>query len=195
MTSSSVESDSTSTSLLRRAVANDQAAWEEVVRLYGGPVYSRALAAGLQSESAADILQDVLLQVHVSLAQFARQRSGSFRTWLRTITRTKILDFLRKRNRHPEAKGGTSGQQLIESLETPELSDEAFEFEFLVLRQVLDLVRSEVAPHTWEAFWMMEADGLSAKEVAVKLSLSEGAVFAAHSRVRKRLSGRLNDLP
>lgn len=50
--------------------------------------------------SAEDIVQETFLQVHLSAAQFDRQRR--FKPWLFTIAANKARDLLRGRSRRPE---------------------------------------------------------------------------------------------
>ena len=56
----------------------------------------------------------------------------------------------------------------------------------LYLRAV-EVVRSDVAPDTWQAFELSAIEGISNDEVARRSGKSIGTVYAARSRVMKRL--------
>lgn len=101
-------SATTSTSLLSRARANDREAWERVVYLYSPLVHGWCRRFGLQDADTLDVGQDVLRSVFLHLDSFRKDRPGdSFRKWLKTMTRNRVLDFLRRAGRTPAARGGS----------------------------------------------------------------------------------------
>src|SRR5262249_3947756 len=89
---------STSKSLIHRARGMDADAWNVLTRLYGPLIYGWARRAGLQSEDAADILQNVFVSVWRGLPRFHIDRpESSFRGWLRVITRNAMSEWGRRR--------------------------------------------------------------------------------------------------
>jgi RNA polymerase sigma-70 factor (ECF subfamily) len=48
-------------------------------------------------------------------------------------------------------------------------------------------IRDEFQPTTWNAFWMTAVEGLAVDEAARKLNRTPGSVYAARSRVMRRL--------
>src|SRR5258708_1864240 len=108
MTDERSSSTSTHRSLLQRARGHDPAAWERMVALYGPLVLGWCRGWGLRDDDAADVFQDVFQSVAAHLAGFKRDRTGdTFRGWLRTITRNKVTDLYRRREKEPAAAGGT----------------------------------------------------------------------------------------
>ena len=55
-------------------------------------------------------------------------------------------------------------------------------------------MQSDFETTTWQAFWAMAVDGLSAKAAAEKLGLTPAAVYTAKSRVLNRLRHELDGL-
>ena len=169
-----------------------------MVALYGPLVLGWCRAAGLREDDAADVFQEVFQSVAVHLAGFKRDRTGdTFRGWLRTITRNKVHDFFRRREKEPEGIGGSEARNLLAELagavppEDPEGADPA---ETELLHRALALIRAEFEPRTWEAFWQTAVDGRSAPDVAADLGMTPGAVRVAKSRVLHRLRTDLGDL-
>lgn len=192
------ESSSTSTSLLRRAKAQNPEAWQRLVKLYGPLVYHWCRSVGLKAEDTADVVQEVFCAVVVGIEGFRGSgRRGSFRSWLRTITRNKIHDFFRARQGMPEGEGGTSAQrhfmQVPQPGEIPELEDPP-EAEDALWRRAVDLVRAEFEEQTWKAFWRVAVDGQVPAAVAEELSTTVPAVYKAKSRVLRRVRQELGDL-
>src|SRR5947199_10678979 len=104
-------SSATSRSLLQRARAADAGAWDRLVALYGPLVLHWCRRWGLREEDAADVFQEVFQAVAAHLAAFRRDRSGdTFRGWLRAITRNKVNDLFRRREREPAGAGGSEAR-------------------------------------------------------------------------------------
>jgi len=103
---------STSLTLLERAKANDEAAWQRLRSLYAPLVYYWCRKAGVPDRDIADVGQDVFLSVAQKLGGFRRDRPGdTFRGWLRTITCSRIADLRRRAGREPQATGGSDAQR------------------------------------------------------------------------------------
>src|SRR5262249_37055176 len=89
----------TSVSLLERLrQPNDhEAAWEPFVELYGPLLLTWARRLGLPPADSDDLVQEVMALLLVKLPQFERRGAGSFRGWLRTVTRHKWLELQRRK--------------------------------------------------------------------------------------------------
>jgi RNA polymerase sigma-70 factor (ECF subfamily) len=196
---SSIAEGSTSSTLLARAKARDPQAWDRLVRLYGPIVYHWARRWGLQAHDSADIVQDVFRAVLTGLETFRREQpQQSFRAWLATITRNKLRDRFRLRQRSPQTAGESDARAALEQHAEPadNLDPQAAwsELQAGLWRRALDLVRAEFEPRTWDAFWRVTVEGRSTADVAEELSLSRPAVRQAKYRVLKRLRTELEGL-
>src|SRR5688500_14804460 len=99
----------TSVSLLDQVRAHDPEAWRRLVHLYSPQVFRWCRRAGLNSEDAADVLQNVFLAVATRVADFRRDTpADSFRGWLWGISRFKIADHFRSREEAPAGAGGST---------------------------------------------------------------------------------------
>jgi RNA polymerase sigma-70 factor (ECF subfamily) len=181
------------TSLLARVRQQDQEAWRRLEYLFGPLVLQWLRQAGVAEADAVDLRQEVLQAVWKSVGRFERERAGStFRGWLRTITQNKLRDHLRARRHDTKAEGGTEALWRIGNLpeDLDELSSQSGnsneELQGLV-RRAIDLVKDEVQPHTWQAFWLVVVEGRTAAEAARQLGIKPGSVYTARSRVLNRL--------
>jgi RNA polymerase sigma-70 factor (ECF subfamily) len=199
---SSTAGKSLSTTLLVRLQANEDGAWRRLDHLYGPVVLGWGCGAGLRPEDAADVRQEVFRAMAGAMADFRRDgRGDSFRGWLWRITQNKLRDFFRRQRRQPAAAGGTTFQQRLQEVplddaagdesQPPGPSDEETGG---IFRRALELVRSEFADNTWQAFWRVTIDGQSPADVAAALGMSAGAVYVAKSRVLRRLREEFGDL-
>ena len=182
----------TSASLLDRLRASpDEDAWQQVVEIYT-PLIRGWLRrhAKLQTGDADDLVQEVLAVVVRRVKEFRRERTGSFRAWLRQITVNCLRDLWKGRRTKPVATGGSEFLQMLDQLEDPasglsKLWDQ--EHDQHVARRLLELIRPSFEPKTWRAFQRVALDGAPPDAVAAELGLSVNAVFIAKSRVLSRL--------
>src|SRR4051812_10203849 len=150
-------STSTHRSLLQRARRRDPDAWERMVALYGPLVLGWCRGWGVRADDAADVFQEVFQAVAAHLAGFHRDRTGdTFRGWLRTITRNKVNDLFRRRQREPAAAGGSEARDLLARVAgavPPDEADDPAAGETELLHRALAMIRGEFESRTWEAFW------------------------------------------
>lgn len=195
--SASRASTGTSRSLLERARAADADAWDRLVSLYGPLVFQWCRRWDLQDQDVADVFQDVFQAVATHIAEFRKERPGdSFRGWLRTITRHKILDHFRRLGREPGGAGGTDAQLYFAELPAPgpDAEPAVREPDSALFQQGLELIRAEFEDRTWQAFWRTAVDDVSPNEVAVELKMSPGSVRVAKCRVLRRLREEFGEL-
>jgi RNA polymerase sigma-70 factor, ECF subfamily len=185
-------SASTSTSLLARVKANEADAWSKLSRLYGTLVYRWARRTGLQANDAADVVQEVFSAVSAHMSEFRRERpSDSFRGWLFSITRNKIRDHFRRGGAQPMAEGGSEALSRMLAVPDRFSGDEGSltgaSAHADLTHRIVEMVRAEFPPHTWQAFWHTAVDGRPAADVAGELGIKVSAVYVAMSRVLARL--------
>src|SRR5262245_26988826 len=133
----------TSITLLERLRQNDQSAWGQLLHLYDPLVQGWLRQMGFVGADADDLQQDVFQAVAAGLPGFRRDRAGdTFRGWLRTITRNKVLDFLRRRGRQPQGEGGTDAHLRLQAV--PDLPlEEATGERSQIYHRALELLRSQ----------------------------------------------------
>jgi RNA polymerase sigma-70 factor (ECF subfamily) len=172
-------------------------AWEQFTRIYRPVIYRLARRRGLQDADAQDLSQQVLMAVASAIARWEKNgESIRFRHWLRRVARNAIVNAL-SRTPPERATGGTSFQDLLEEQQHPdEETGREVDLEYrreLYLRAA-DLVRVDVHQDTWRAFEMTVIDEKDIDEVASQLGKSVGVIYAARSRVMRRLREAVREL-
>lgn len=212
MTSPQGSSHGTCASLIARLQTGDDDAWPEFVQLYSPMVYHWCRHAGLPPSEIPDLFQDVFATVSQNIRRFrARRDGGSFRGWLRTVTRNKVIDAQRRAGRVPQGRGGTESLRWLEQLPqeagptsardslppaptadaTASSMDPAYPWLF---QQVLTRIRPHFKKQTWTAFWRVVVEGRPVADVADELDMKPGTVRVAKSRVLSRMRLELGDL-
>lgn len=193
--SSSSNRSKGSTSLVMRLKSNDADAWQSLLDLYVPLIFSWCRRAGLQSEDAADVVQEVFRSVARGIGDFTYTRpTGNFRGWLKAITNSRIVDHFRSDKRRPNVIGGTTAHQWLQEIPQVEF-DEATNSELTggLVHRVLGLIRAEFEERTWKAFWLCTVENRTCTDVAEQLAMSPGAVRQAKYKVLRRLRQELGD--
>ena len=189
---------STSRSLVAGLRQSQADAWERLVTLYAPMIVVWCRQGQVSEQDIPDVYQDVLRTVSQSIGRFRHDRPGdTFRGWLRRITQTRVVDHFRRRQREPQAAGGTETLMWLQEFpDSPEsaasLGEEIFG---QVLSEALSTIRPEFHPRTWDAFWGVAVQGRTPADVGAELDMRTGTVRVAKSRVLQRLRRELGDLP
>ncbi len=81
--------------LVRRCIAGDAAAWEEIVQNYNRRIYNICYRFAGSADDAQDLTQEVFIKIYRTLSSYDTHK-GAFATWITTITRNLLVDHFRK---------------------------------------------------------------------------------------------------
>jgi RNA polymerase sigma-70 factor (ECF subfamily) len=176
---------------LIRVKSKDQEAWQRFVDLYGPLVTTWCRRYGVPDSDAADVGQEIFGTVALSIDGFHHDQKGdSLRGWLRTITRTRVLDFHRRRSRSAGGVGGSEAQaRLLELPDCHHTHSEATEKEDanLLARRAVDMVLESCKKETRQAFLRVVVEGQHPVDVARDLGMTTNAVYLAKSHILHRI--------
>ena len=185
------QSDSTSVSLLQRIKRDENQAWESFVDLYAPLIYARCRRRWkLSAHESESIGQEVFASVARKIKDFQRERTGSFRKWIRVITDNKCKDYMRRQNVVVPA-GGSEAQKFLANV--PDELDGCLESEedtterAILMRQAMSAVENEFSQRDWQLFWDVTVENKQRQDVASCLGVSDNVVYLAISRIKKRL--------
>lgn len=163
-------------------------AWAEFVQIYRPVVYRMARRRGMQDADAQDLSQDVLVRVSKAIDRWEPQSGVRFRHWLRKVASNAIATAVTKSKPLGIVDGSAADDILAE---TPEVSAARSELDAECFRErylrAAKIVKVDVSPVTWAAFEQSVIQGRSCEEVAESLGKSLGTIYAARSRILKRL--------
>lgn len=195
--------DATQHSLLLLAQAGDEGAWKNLCDLYRPLIVGWLRRQSIPSGELDDLVQEIFLAVVRSLPAFTHSgRPGAFRSWLRTIAVNHCCDYWKSRSYGPPSSQSQSAAEAIRLLEDPDSPLSRYwdeEHDRYVLRCLLQMLDLEFETDTVRAFRRVALEGMSGAETAAELGVSVGAVYAARSRVLRRLrqlaEGLIDELP
>lgn len=181
----------TSVSLLERIRGSGESAdWQQLTELYTPLIRIWIRRYSASQQEAEDVMQEVLTVVVRKLPDFERSRTGSFRTWLRTITVNCLRDSWKKQRLRPMVAGGSDFQQVLEQLSDPQselsrLWDD--EHDQHVLNSLLTRIRPTVPDQMWQSFFRVAMAGEAVEDVAADLGVTINSIYIARSRVMAKL--------
>lgn len=175
---------------------SNRAAWDQFEQLYRPVIFRIARAKGLQHADALDLVQQVLISVSSAIDRFDKQHQGSrFRNWLGRITRNAILKALTRRPRD-RASGGSDVLDVLSEIPADPETEALINLEYRreLFQRAAQQVRSQSQEVTWLAFEMTELQQISIERTSALLQISTGSVYAARSRVMRRIRNTIEKL-
>jgi RNA polymerase sigma-70 factor (ECF subfamily) len=103
--------------VLRKAQKGDERAFAIIVRTYETPVYNYVLRLTSDKVLAEDLTQEVFLRVYQGLPRFSLR--CKFTTWLFQVTKNRVLDELRAKERRPVAPANLDDVPQLEVVDQP----------------------------------------------------------------------------
>jgi RNA polymerase sigma factor (sigma-70 family) len=179
--------------LVRRCVAGDAAAWEDIVRQYHRRIYNICYRFAGSTDEAEDLTQDVFIKMYKTLNTYDLER-GAFMTWVTTITRNLLVDHFRK----------SKYDRVTDSLDTPvsehedamPLSDRIEDkapapdsrIQSRETRETVHHALQKLSPELREAVILRDLQDMDYKEIATVLKIPEGTVKSRINRGRAELA-------
>jgi RNA polymerase sigma-70 factor, ECF subfamily len=181
---------------LERLVAGDRAEFARLVDTYSSSIYRLALKMLGSPQDAEDVLQNTFLNALTHLSGF--EGRSSVATWLYRIATNEALMLIRKRK--PEVSLEQESQdgeaESIEDLKPTVFADWSGlpEDELLSVegKSILDTTIQSLPEPLRIVFLLRDIEGLSIKETADTLNLTETNVKTRLLRARMSLRERLS---
>ena len=174
----------------------DEASWKEFYERYRRFIFQAARRKGLSPQDAEEVLQDTVISVARGLPNFVyNPATCSFKGWLMTITRRRVVDQLRKSGRQIHVVD-TAGEIPSETLTAENPFDPAWEAEWEsnLLDAATDRLRLTVSPRNFQIFDWTVRKGRSTKETAAAFGVTVGAVRVVKVRIWLQLEKHMRSL-
>jgi RNA polymerase sigma-70 factor (ECF subfamily) len=173
--------------------SGDRAEFARLVDAYSGPIYRLALKMVDDPQDAEDVLQETFIKAYRALQTFEGRSSLS--TWLYRIAVNEALMHLRQRKpdqvsidaERETAEGESEPVQIVDWRALPE--EELLSAE---TRQVMDHAIQRLPATLRSVFLLRDIEGLSVRETAEALEVSEAVVKTRLLRARLNLRDQLS---
>jgi RNA polymerase sigma-70 factor (ECF subfamily) len=178
---------------LEALVNGDRAEFARLVDAYSSPIYRLGLRMLGNPQDAEDVLQNTFLNALTHLPSF--EGRSSLATWLYRIAANEALMLIRKRKPEIELEPD-KGEEHAEDLKPAQIVDWSALPEDELLsgegKNVLDAAIQSLPESLRIVFLLRDVEGLSIKETAESLNLSETNVKTRLLRARLSLREKLS---
>jgi RNA polymerase sigma-70 factor, ECF subfamily len=179
--------------LVRRCVAGDAVAWEELVQRYHRRIYNICYRFAGSADDAQDLTQEVFIKMYRTLNTYDVER-GAFMTWVTTITRNLLVDHFRKTKQdritdsldaapseHEDAM--PLSEQLSDTAAAPDTQAQSKQ-----VGETVHVALQRLSPDLREAVILRDLQDMDYKEIATVLKVPEGTVKSRINRGRAELA-------
>lgn len=174
----------------------DDESWRVFFNTYWRLIYSVAIKSGLTETEAEEVVQETVICVAKSIQKFKRDRArGSFKGWLRNLTRWRIADQLRKRTvavaggntdaraGHEDELGGANG-----------VADWEREWQWNLLKAAMDRVKVRVNEEQYQLFDLCVVKQWPVSRITTTLEVSAARVYLARHRIGRLIEKEVRRL-
>lgn len=178
--------------LVQQALTGNQAAFEALVHKYSVPLFNFIYHFFADYDQACDILQQVLLQLYISLSTL--RTTKPLKSWLFQVARNRCLDELRrKRMAHfSEFETGNEEEELSGIFAIPDSSPLPEEVaEHLEMQQRLHQAIQTLPPKFRIIVLLRYASQLSFPEIGQALNIPEATAKTYFQRAKPMLRASL----
>jgi RNA polymerase sigma-70 factor (ECF subfamily) len=179
--------------LVRRCLAGDAAAWEEIVQRYHRRIYNLCYRFAGSPAEAQDLTQDVFIKMYRTLKSYDVER-GALMTWVTTIARNLLVDHFRKskQERITDSLDAAPSEQenatpLMDQIQDKGPAPDAG----VSTRETKEMVHrglQKLSPELREAVVLRDLQDMDYREIATVLKVPEGTVKSRINRGRAELA-------
>ncbi len=186
------------TSFVKRLRDRDEAAWFELWQVFG-PVLRAQLAkwgrGRIGAETVRDLTQETLAALSDSIDRYDPSRGARFSTWLLSIAKHALGDEMDRRMALKRGAGRKPAEfdERFMAQAAAVQADEVYEQNVFRAKVYAAIRKTEPEADflQFQVYRMRVFDGISGKEVAEQLGISEPTVSRHLQRVRELLRRRL----
>ena len=167
--------------LLKGCLENNRGSQKSLYRKYFKTMFRICLSFCGDKDEAKDILQDAFVKVFTSLDKYGSK--GSLEGWIRRIVTNTAIDYFRSKKR------------LIftdEFPDEPEDEEDKFSRDDLTTDIILFYIK-QLPDGARVVFNLYAVEGMTHKEISIKLGINEGTSKSQYKRARTLLRKWINE--
>ena len=159
---------------------------------YAPRIYGWCRRHSLQESDASDATQEVLSKLVKAMQTFKYSPvRGTFRAWLKTVTKNAIRDLTKDLTRPGRGSGDSQAQRNLSAIQDPEALQALAETieeegEYELLREAEAHVKLRVKSHIWDAYRLTVRESSTSAEAGMLVRVSgnsENKIFGLRRAV------------
>lgn len=179
----------TDTDLISETLANNQAAYAELIKRHQRFVFTLAMRFTKTREDAEEVAQDCFVKAYRSLGSF--QQTSKFSTWLYSIVYTTAMSFLRKKRIDTES---IDNEEAYLQVEAKESDYSVVTIDQKVRNKYLQQAIAMLLPDDAAIITLFYQGEQSLEEIAAEMGMEANTVKVKLHRARHRLKDKLEGL-
>ncbi len=175
---------------------HDDPSWAEFTGIYRGYIYTVIRNMGIAESDRDELVQQTLIKLWTKLPDIDCEHTGKFRSWLSTLTKNCVIDFIRKRKRETALQEKAADEEALQHLNTSlldidKVSEAAWKQHLTTL--ALDNIGQHFSGKAVKVF-RLSLQGLEVPQIASELDIQEASVYRLKTRVKARLIEEIQHL-
>ena len=172
--------------LVKRCLAGENPAWEELLSAHSRKVYSVCYRFTGRGADAEDLTQEIFIKVFHTLKTYDAAQ-GTFSTWLNRVARNHLVDHYRRTRK--DRVTSSLEDELGHLEENPSAgAGPVARVEARERREMLQAALDKLSPDMREAVILRDFQDLDYEEIAQVLGVPEGTVKSRINRGRLELA-------
>lgn len=181
----------------------DNTSWHEFFETYWKLIYAAAIKSGLTHQESEEVVQETVLAVAKSISNLEYDPGRCrFKTWLFTVTRSKIARVYERKARNSslhQADDGSRTTPVMERVVDTKQQDDwerlwESEWERNLMDAAIQRVKRRVSIEQFQMFDFFVLKGWTAREVAKTLHVTVAHVYVAKHRITTLLRKEIAQL-
>lgn len=179
-------------SLIDRALAQDEQAYEEIIEIIY-PLLIGIIRRNLaQSESPEDLAQEILVKIFSGLPNYRRKQP--FEHWISRIATLTCYDALRKRYRRPKLQYTDLSSEQCEALSVANNQENSHPDTQFASRELLDQLLATLKPRDELVIRLLHLEEKTVSEISEETGWSRSKIKVTAMRARNKLKEALERL-
>lgn len=184
--------------LIQRMKENqDNQSWEEFLRIYRPYIHAIVRDMNISEFDADDIAQQVMIKVWRNIGKIEINPGKRFRSWLSTMTKNCVKDYIRKRVLDAERLEKASRDETRLYLNAIRLPDVELiaerEWGVYVFKLAMERIEGLFTGKAMQVF-QLSLEGMDVAHIAEKMELKENSVYRLKNRVKERIAQEIEVL-
>ena len=172
--------------IIRRLKRDDKSAMDELFQYYYPRLYHFSRSILKIENEIDDILQDVFVKIWLNRHKISN--AETFNSYIFTITKNEVLNFLRSKMRDQNFKDELLLRSVAEEYQSQNL------VEFNEIKAGIDKIVEGLPEKRRQVFILSRTEGLSNKEIAQQMNISEKTVEDHITHAIKHLKRAMKDM-
>ena len=169
----------------------DNDSWRDFFDTYWRLIYGFSMQRGLNHHEAQEAVQETVVAVAKSIGRFDyKPKACAFKTWLLSVTRSKIANQLAKRARQTTLHGGSDVDDSGVIAAQERISEEQMlewdtEWQKNLMESAIQRVKRRVSIEQYQMFDLFVLKEWKSRDVAKTLGVTVAHVYVAKHRISK----------